>query len=140
MCGRREGQSRKADTLRVCRRRGPYQSYLNIVYGVASSLGAALGGVMADTLGWRWEFGVQVPPLVLLFAVAAVTLPPELGIYAERESFVVAMKAFDFRGSLLLATSTTFLILGLNLGGNVLPCKFRSAKKGGWKETRGMHG
>lgn len=85
---------------------------------------------MADTLGWRWEFGVQIPPLALLFAVAAATLPPELGIYAERENFVVAMKAFDFRGSLLLATSTTFLILGLNLGGNVLPCKLLFRRKG----------
>lgn len=35
-------------------RRGAYQSYLNIVYGIGSTLGAALGGFMADYLGWRW--------------------------------------------------------------------------------------
>lgn len=95
---------------------------------------------MADTLGWRWEFGVQIPPLVALFAVAAVSLPPELGIYAERESLAVALGAFDFRGLLLLAASTTFLILGLNLGGNVLPCKFLlpvSREKKGEQEILG---
>ena len=43
-------------------RRGTYQSYVNVVYGVASASGAALGGVMADSLGWRWEFGIQVIP------------------------------------------------------------------------------
>lgn len=39
--------------------RGVYQSYINIVYGLGSALGVAAGGAMADTLGWRWEFGVQ---------------------------------------------------------------------------------
>lgn len=39
--------------------RGIYQSYINIVFGLGSALGAASGGAMADHLGWRWEFGVQ---------------------------------------------------------------------------------
>lgn len=39
--------------------RGIYQSYLNILFGLGSALGAASGGAMADHLGWRWEFGVQ---------------------------------------------------------------------------------
>ena len=41
--------------------RGVYQSYINIIFGCGGSLGAALGGAIADSLGWRWEFGVQVP-------------------------------------------------------------------------------
>ncbi|KAK8090865.1 major facilitator superfamily domain-containing protein [Apiospora phragmitis] len=102
-------------------RRGMYQSFINIIYGLAAASGAALGGVMADTLGWRWEFGVQVFPLVGCFALAAWTMPPDLGLYVERETFVEAVKAFDWTGTILLTSSTTFLILGLNLGGNVLP-------------------
>jgi len=35
---------------------GVYQSYINIVFGAGSALGAALGGAIADQLGWRWEF------------------------------------------------------------------------------------
>ncbi|KAK8052033.1 major facilitator superfamily domain-containing protein [Apiospora rasikravindrae] len=102
-------------------RRGTYQSFINITYGLASASGAALGGVMADTMGWRWEFGVQVFPLVGCFALAACTMPADLGLYVERETFVEAVKAFDWPGTVLLTGSTMFLILGLNLGGNVLP-------------------
>ncbi|KAI1142933.1 major facilitator superfamily domain-containing protein [Hypoxylon sp. FL0543] len=102
-------------------RRGSYQSYVNIVYGLASALGAALGGLMADTLGWRWEFGIQVFPIVICFVVAFFGIPNDLGLLNKHQSFKEGMKTFDFRGSILLTTSTTFLILGLNLGGNVLP-------------------
>ena len=68
---------------------------------------------MADTLGWRWEFGVQVFPLAGCFALTAWTLPLDLGLYVERETFVEAVKAFDWTGTILLTSSTTFLILGL---------------------------
>ncbi|KAI2615669.1 MFS general substrate transporter [Hypoxylon sp. NC1633] len=102
-------------------RRGTYQSYVNIIYGLASASGAALGGLMADSLGWRWEFGIQVFPIILCFVVAILGIPDDLGIQNKHQTFAQAMKAFDFKGSLLLTTSTTFLILGLNLGGNVLP-------------------
>lgn len=95
------------------RRRGTYQSFINMIYGLAAASGAALGGVMADTLGWRWEFGVQVFPLVGCFALAAWTMPPDLGLYVERETYVEAVKAFDWTGTVLLISSTTFLILGL---------------------------
>lgn len=103
-------------------RRGTYQSYINANYGVSATLGAALGGFMADYLGWRWEFGVQVPPLLLCIGITAMTIPGELGLRSSKsETFMQVMKSFDFRGSFLLTSAITFLILGLNLGGNVLP-------------------
>ncbi|KAI0852631.1 MFS general substrate transporter [Daldinia vernicosa] len=102
-------------------RRGSYQSYINIVYGLASALGAALGGLMADSLGWRWEFGIQVFPIILCFVVASYGIPGDLGLQDKHQTFKEGMKTFDFKGSILLTTSTTFLILGINLGGNVLP-------------------
>ncbi|PHH71175.1 hypothetical protein CDD83_5248 [Cordyceps sp. RAO-2017] len=102
-------------------RRGAYQSYMNVTYGVGSALGAALGGAMAEALGWRWEFGVQIPPLLVCLAVSALAIPDGLGVAGERASVWQALQAFDARGSLLLTASITFLILGLNLGGNVLP-------------------
>jgi predicted MFS family arabinose efflux permease len=80
---------------------------------MATVLGAALGGTMADTLGWRWEFGVQIPLLVLLVIVATVTIPKDIGLQGKREGIWTALKAFDFRGSMLLSASTTFLVLGL---------------------------
>ncbi len=101
--------------LPLLRQRGAYQSYLNMVYGVASAAGAALGGLMADRLGWRWEFGIQVFPIVLTLCVTAWVVPADLGIVpgGRRETLAEAVRAFDFAGSALLTTSITFLILGL---------------------------
>lgn len=103
--------------------RGVYQSYINIVYGLGSALGAAIGGAIADSLGWRWEFGIQVPYIAICTLGAALTVPNTLGLKEGevQESFFLAMKAFDYTGSLLLTISVTFLILGLNVGGNILP-------------------
>ncbi|TAQ91579.1 hypothetical protein B7494_g51 [Chlorociboria aeruginascens] len=103
--------------------RGAYQSYINIVFGVGATLGAALGGAIADSLGWRWEFGIQIPFLVVCLVNACLTIPSDIGIAngVKQKSLWEAMKVFDFKGSILLTTSITFLILGLNLGGNVFP-------------------
>ncbi|KAH6677952.1 multidrug resistance protein fnx1 [Plectosphaerella plurivora] len=101
--------------------RGTYQSYINIVYGIGSALGAALGGAMADYLGWRWEFGVQVLPLLLCCVAAFLAIPNDLGLVDKRQTLMEALRIFDFRGSILLTTTLTFMVLGLNLGGNVLP-------------------
>lgn len=103
-------------------RRGTYQSYINANYGVSSTLGAALGGFMADYLGWRWEFGVQVPLLALCVGISAITIPGDLGLLSsKRATFAQVIRSFDFKGSFLLTSSITFLILALGLGGNILP-------------------
>ncbi|CAG8955925.1 hypothetical protein HYFRA_00008778 [Hymenoscyphus fraxineus] len=103
--------------------RGAYQSYINMIFGVGSALGAALGGAIADNLGWRWEFGVQLPALFACLCIACFTVPKDLGLPegVQTKSLWEAMKVFDYKGSILLTTSITFLILGLNLGGNVYP-------------------
>ncbi|KAF3018864.1 hypothetical protein E8E14_007910 [Neopestalotiopsis sp. 37M] len=95
-------------------RRGVYQSYINVVFGLAAASGAALGGLMADTLGWRWEFGVQIPPILICLAAAIVLVPSDLGIQGKRETFVEAMRSFDTAGCILLTASTTFLILAMS--------------------------
>lgn len=102
--------------------RGPYQSYMNMVFGAGAMLGAALGGVMADYLGWRWEFGVQVPIIATSLIISSFTIPDDLGLHGkEHRGAWDAMKKFDYAGSFLMSTSITFLILGLTLGGNILP-------------------
>lgn len=95
--------------------RGVYQSYINIVFGVGSTMGAALGGAIADSLGWRWEFGVQVPLMALCVLGSYFVIPRKLGLAEgiEKKTLWEAMKVFDFKGSLLLTVSITFLILGL---------------------------
>jgi predicted MFS family arabinose efflux permease len=77
---------------------------------------------MADSLGWRWEFGVQVPPILICITVAYFVIPDDLGISGKRETFWEAMAVFDFKGSILLTLSTTFLILGLVSYSSRIPC------------------
>ncbi|KAL4864077.1 hypothetical protein BDV12DRAFT_17020 [Aspergillus spectabilis] len=45
-----------------------YRAYQNVVNVTGRSLGAPIGGFLADTIGWRWSFYGQVP-IVLLSAV-----------------------------------------------------------------------
>lgn len=99
--------------LLVIRRRGTYQSYVTANFGAGSALGAALGGAMAEALGWRWEFGVQVPALLLCMAMSAVVIPDDIGLQGPRRGILDAMRRFDFTGSALLTVSTTSAILGL---------------------------
>ena len=104
--------------------RASYLSVLNLSYGIGSALGAALGGLMADKLGWRWEFGIQIPAFAIGFIIAYISVPNGLGPCLAKNTgatFWQSIKSFDVLGSLLLTISVICLILGLNLGGNVLP-------------------
>lgn len=44
------------------------------------SLGAPVGGVIADLLGWRWSFGVQVPLMIAstLILSCRIELGPQI--------------------------------------------------------------
>jgi MFS family permease len=104
--------------------RGVFQSHINFAFGLGSASGAALGGWLCDSLGWRWAFGVQVPFLGLCFIMGALFTPSNLGpmlINAGEGSAWIALKNFDSLGSVSLVVAVTSLILALNLGGNIFP-------------------
>ncbi|KAF2204380.1 MFS general substrate transporter [Delitschia confertaspora ATCC 74209] len=104
--------------------RGTYQAYINLFYGGGSAAGAAFGGFLCDRIGWRMTFAIQIPLLLAIFVNAYFTTPDSLGPHLARTSglgIIDTIKGFDVFGSFLLTTSVAFLILGFNLGGNVLP-------------------
>jgi MFS family permease len=104
--------------------RGTYQSYINIFYGAGSACGAAFGGALCESLGWRWAFGIQVPCILLIFVAVCITTPTTLGprlAETSGQTVLESVKAFDNAGSLLLIIAVSTLVLGMNLGGNVLP-------------------
>lgn len=51
------------------RDRGLWQGYLNVIFVLGMSGGAPLGGIIADTVGWRW--------CVFSFFVSDIQLQPE---------------------------------------------------------------
>lgn len=66
---------------------------------------------------------MQIPPLLLCLVIAFVVIPNDLGIVGERESLSQVVRGFDTMGAVSLTLSVSTLILGLNLGGNIFPCK-----------------
>lgn len=96
------------------RRRGSYQSLVNATWGTGSALGAAAGGWLVETVGWRWEFGIQVPLLVLIFAASFVAIPHDIGLRGKpRKTVRQVLREFDLRGSGLLTVATAAFILGV---------------------------
>lgn len=48
------------------RDRGVWQGYINLIFGLGTATGAPLGGILADSIGWRWSVSKSpVPPRFL---------------------------------------------------------------------------
>lgn len=117
------GQVISSDLVRI-EYRGVYQSYINLCLGIGSCLGLAFGGLLCDQIGWRGAFLIQLPFIFILFVTAACTIPAGLGvkhIRSERMSVMQLIRSIDLTGASILLLAATTLIMGLNLGGNVLP-------------------
>ena len=63
-----------ADLL-PARRRAPVMTAVGAVFAACAVAGPLLGGWLAETVGWRWVFWINVPVGVLAVALAARTLP-----------------------------------------------------------------
>lgn len=98
------------------RRRGVWQGFGNICYGVGMSIGGVFGGWINDWLGWRWAFGVQVPLTIISGALAFFTIKIPV-----KKTDGSKIKRVDFLGAFTLVTALVLLLLGLNSGGNVVP-------------------
>ncbi|KAF2727084.1 MFS general substrate transporter [Polyplosphaeria fusca] len=100
------------------RRRGMYQALQNGVFGFGAIAGASFGGSIADSIGWRWCFLLQVPisAMALVLGYLVVKNPLEL-----HPTWKEIRAKVDFSGSFLLVTGVSIQLVGLSLGGNELP-------------------
>lgn len=92
------------------RERGRYAGYIGAVFGVATVSGPLIGGVLADTVGWRACFYVGVP-----FAAAAlVVLQRTLHLPRRPRSGA----SIDYAGALAIAVAVSSLLIWVTLAGH----------------------
>ncbi|HEX3013504.1 MAG TPA: MDR family MFS transporter [Methanobacterium sp.] len=89
------------------RDRAKYMGILASVFGISSVLGPILGGVITDTIGWRWIFFVNVPVGIAAVALLAYSLP----------NFKLdgVKKVIDYSGIVTFALALSGLFLALTL-------------------------
>ncbi|KAJ5570101.1 uncharacterized protein N7459_009531 [Penicillium hispanicum] len=100
------------------RDRGVWQGLVNLVYATGSAVGAPLGGILADSIGWRWAFIVQVP----LSIIASIAVSLMLNIPSPADSgscWKAKLRRIDLLGAATLIGAVLSLLLGLDRGSNV---------------------
>jgi EmrB/QacA subfamily drug resistance transporter len=91
------------------RERGRYQGYIATVFAVATVVGPLIGGVLVDSVSWRWVFLVNLPVGAAALAGLAARLPaPPL----DRPR-----APLDALGAAILAIATSTLMLAAIWGG-----------------------
>ncbi|WP_223694945.1 MDR family MFS transporter [Leifsonia poae] len=91
------------------RDRGRYMGLLGAIMAVATVGGPLLGGVITDSVGWRWNFYIAVP-----FAIAAIiVLQRTLHIPTHKRKVTI-----DYLGAVLIAGGVSLLLIWVSLAGN----------------------
>ncbi|CAN5148181.1 MDR family MFS transporter [soil metagenome] len=91
------------------RERGRYMGLFGAVMGVGTVGGPLVGGIITDSLGWRWNFYVAIP-----FAIAAIIL-------LQRTLKLPKLKRekadIDYAGAILIAGGVSLLLVWVSLAG-----------------------
>ncbi|PMD57777.1 MFS general substrate transporter [Hyaloscypha bicolor E] len=110
--------------------RGMYQASQNGLLGFGAICGASLGGVIADSVGWRWCFLCQVPVsmagLIVGHFVIKNPAPSMTAVRTGESGQMSLWRRIDFSGAILLVLGLSSQLTALSLGGNQYP----------WSDTR----
>lgn len=88
------------------RSRPKYLAPMAAVWSVASVAGPVLGGILTDTIGWRWIFWINLPLGLLAMALALPAMP--------RAEKLREGKLFDISTLILFIFSSVSLIIALH--------------------------
>jgi EmrB/QacA subfamily drug resistance transporter len=91
------------------RERGRYGGYFGAVMAVGTVGGPLFGGLLTDSLGWRWNFFVGVP-----FAVAAIIL---LQVTLKLRALPQRKVSIDYPGIFFIGGGVSLLLIWVTLAG-----------------------
>jgi len=91
------------------RERGRYMGLFGAVMGVGTVGGPLIGGLLTDSLGWRWNFYVGVPFAIIAIILLQKTL--KLPKLAGRKVSI------DYLGAILIAGGVSLLLIWVSLAG-----------------------
>ncbi|KAI8364470.1 major facilitator superfamily domain-containing protein [Choanephora cucurbitarum] len=103
------------------RERGKFQSYGNIAFTVGSILGAPLGGLLNDTLGWRSCFYINLPFLLITIFIASKLLTNYNLEENTNETFRERLNRIDYAGAITVVVAVICFLVATSLGGNIKP-------------------
>ncbi|KAL7907896.1 major facilitator superfamily domain-containing protein [Trichoderma velutinum] len=103
------------------KKRGMYQAMQNGINGMGAICGASFGGTIADLVGWRWCFLLQIPFSIFAFAAGYIVLKSQHRGIVSEGGLGAVWKRVDFSGAFLLVAAVSTQLLGMSLGGNELP-------------------
>jgi predicted MFS family arabinose efflux permease len=100
---------------------------MNIVWSFGNTTGASLGGFLADTIGWRWGFFIQMPLAIAsgvsVYFFLQIPTPPSPRCSQPNASENTSLKSkvhrIDFAGAVTLVLAVFCLLFGLDRGGDI---------------------
>lgn len=102
-----------------------YHAAQNVVLGFGAMCGASFGGVVADSIGWRWCYLCQVPisatGLIVGYFVIKNPPPPKVTDGPGESRQMSSWRQIDCAGASLLVLCLSALLTALSLGGNKYP-------------------
>lgn len=102
------GQIVMADIISP-RERGKYMGIMSTVMSGATVGGPLIGGLITDTIGWRWNFFVAVP--ISIVTIVILHLAIKVPQFKRKVSI-------DYAGSILIATGFSSILLWVSLVGS----------------------
>lgn len=97
-------------------RRGLFQAIQIMLNSFGGVVGASVGGYLADTIGWRWSFLIQVPLCCINLINGQLFVIDQEFLDEERRK--TWWKSIDFKGAFTLVCGLTLYIGALSVGGN----------------------
>lgn len=92
------------------RERGKYAGLFGAVMAIGTIGGPLLGGVITDSLGWRWNFFVALPIAIVAIVLLQRTL--HLPKHPPRKVSI------DYFGIILISSGVSLLLIWVSMGGS----------------------